>query len=247
VVDTTSYGSYYCNGFEIHPSASFNTTGPIHINGKVTIAGTYTATMNGNNANRIYGKGELTVLPTGTALFGNQASVSGITDLLVYDGGVLTVDGGTLYIDDQLHIYNGGTLNMPDGELWVHKFGYGTSLASFNPANFFVEAGAQGGISGGTLRICGRTSFYGFYSMTILEPTFDFSGTATVKFEHGTYGTHYDASINTADGVTLRNLVIDKPGNSVYVTGNLSVSGSLDVQPNSTFNIEDSNTLTVGQ
>lgn len=246
VVDTTSYGSYYCNGLEIQPSASLNTTGPLHINGKMTLGGTYTATMNGNNANRIYGKGELTILPTGSALFGNQTSVSGITDLLVYDGGVLNVDGGTLHIDDQLHVYSGGTLNMTDGELWVHKFGYGTNYSSFNPANFYVEAGAQGGISGGALRICGRTSFYGLYSMTILEPTFDFSGTATVKFEHGTYGTHYDASINAVDGVILKNLIIDKPGNTVKVTTDLTVSGSLNVQPNSTLEVEDGNTLTVG-
>lgn len=242
----TAYGTFRCNGLEIRQSATLNTNSPVFIKGNMVVAGTYTATMNGNNANRICDGGYLNIKPAGTAVFGNQTTLWGLTDLLVYGGGELVIDSGTLHIDDQLHIYSGGSLNMTGGELWVHKFGYGTSYASSNPASLYIEPGAQGSISGGILRICGKTSPYGLYSMTILEPAFSFSVPAVVRFQHGVYDTHYDASINNATGVVLPDLVIDKTGNSVFVNGDLSVAGTLQVEPGSALNIQPGSTMEVG-
>jgi hypothetical protein len=202
--------------------------------------------MNANNGNRIYNGGSLIITATGSMTLGNQTTLWGFTDLDVYDGGLLSLDGGTLHIDDQLHIYSGATFNMTAGELFVHEFGQGTVYFASNPANFYIEAGANGGISGGTLRICGRETNSGLHALNIQEPNFDFSGNSTISFEHGDYATHFDCGINLVDGVEINNLIINKPGNTVFINSNATINGDVTIEAGSTLEIESGRPITVG-
>jgi len=177
---------------------------------------------------------------------GNQSSGTGETDLVVYSGGILNIEGGILEVDDQVHVLSGGTFNMTGGELYVHKYGNGTSLSYYYPGNFYIESGALGEISGGSLKICGRESVNNYHAFTILEPTFDFTGNSTVHFQHGVSASHFNSGIYVVDGVVFQNIVIDKPGNTVFVMSNLDIENGLTIETGSTLEIESGNQITVG-
>ncbi len=235
-----------CHRLEINQGASMSTTNVLYVQGEMLVHGSYISTRNGSNTQRIYNGGLLTITSTGSVKLGNQSSGFGITDLVIYNGGTLSLEGGILEVDDHVQVRSGGGLNMTGGELFVHKYGNGSYFSSFYPANFYVESGAQGSISGGTLKICGKESEDDYHAFTILEPTFDFTGTSVVQFQHGVSTTHYDASIYAVDGVTFQNLVIDKPGNTVFVESNLDIENDLNIETGSTLEIETGNQITVG-
>jgi len=241
-IDTTT-GVHHCKSLNIMHNASLGSNKKLHINGKMIVSGTYTATVDLNINHKVFSKGTLKIEAGGIMTIGNQTSGSGTADLKIFEGGILDINGGSLHIDDQLSILTGATFNMSDGELFVHKYGDGSSYAPLQPGNFYISNGVSGGISGGTVRICGRESLNGFHAFTILEADFDFSGTATISFEHGSNPVHYDAGMYLASGVSLQNLNINKTSNRVYLKSDVQLDGNLNVLQGAEIQIESGNTL----
>ncbi len=240
------FSTIKCQRLDISAGASLSHTDRFNIYGEMRIEGNYISTSNLEYVFRIYSGGLVTIPSSGTVTLGDQTSGTGISDLIIYGGGILNLFGGTLEIDDQLRVRSGGTFNMTDGELFVHKYGEGSVFSSSFTGNLVLESGALGGVSGGTLKICGKESVGDYHAFNILEPTFDFTGTSTISFQHGVSATHYNSGIYAVDGVTFQNLVIDKPGNTIFVTSNLEVEGSLNIKTNSTLEIKSGNQITIG-
>lgn len=236
-----------CNRLEVNPGASLSHSSSLYVEGEMKVAGNYTNTLNTDYSQRIQNGGVLTVTPTGYVKMGNQTSGTGRTDLMINNGGTLNIEGGTLEVDDQIRLLNGGILNMSSGELFVHKYGAGSAMTVTRSAKFYVESGALGEISGGILKICGLESVSGNHALYIEEPGFVFSGDATISFQNGVNPTHFDSGIYTAAGVTLQNLTINKPGNTVSVYNNLEVEQEVHIEANSSLKVEPGFQLTVGQ
>jgi hypothetical protein len=235
---------------DILEGASFDHTRWLFVNGILNIAGSYTATVVSNNQHRIYKRGELNISSTGSMIIGNQTPPSMGADMVIYDGGVVTMEGGYLGIDDKLWLQAGGTLSMTSGEIFVNTLGTGSGISSFNPGFFYVEAGALGGISGGVFRICGNDNpnppYIPPYSMVINEPDFDFSGTSTLCIQHGGFGTEYNTGLELVDGVEFQNVIINKAHRTVIFRGNTTIHGDLIIEPDCTLEIESGFTINVG-
>jgi len=248
-VDTVK-GAIQCNALNLLNGSTFEHSDALYINGNMSVAGSYTATINGINSHQICKHGKLSIPATGNMIIGNQTTDPAMADMVIYDGGEVSIDGGTLTIDDKLWLQAGGSLAMTAGELFVHKYGIGSAMMSLNPGFFYVEAGALGGISGGNFRICGYDND-GFprippYSMVINEPGFDFTGTSTIYVQHGDNAGHHNTGISVVDGVRFQNMVINKAFRSVFIRGNLAIDGALTLEANSNLEIEPGYTVTVG-
>lgn len=244
---SAAYGSIICRRLEVGQGGFFNHSGSLDVNGELVVSGTYVCTINSDNSQRINAGGEMRLMSTGHVKLGNQSSGSGVTDLKVNNGGALVIIGGTFEIDDKLLVYSGGSLDLDGGTLKIHKFGEGTPLNSDNPGDFWIENGAHGSVRYSTIEICGRESDGNYHSLTIDEPSFEFKLNSTVKFTHGISGNHYNCGISVTDGVPLQHLEIDKPGTEVTVESNLTVEQTFTVTPGSVLKLSSGNTIVIGE
>jgi hypothetical protein len=246
----TSWGLVKCRSLDIEDGASLNHYSSLFVNGTMNVAGAYTGTLSVNNSHEIYGNGQLSIRSSGSVIIGNQSSAPAISDMVIYDGGVVWVDGGYLEIDDKLWIKSGGSLTMTAGEISVHKYGTGSAITSLNPGFFYVEAGALGQISGGTFRLCGYDNdsppYIPPYSFVINEPAFDFSGTSTLHIQHGDDPDQHNMSIYAVDGVSFQNIIIDKSNSTVFFRSNVDIKGNLTIEANSTLELESGTNVSVG-
>ena len=248
-IDTSS-GWVQCRSLDIEDGASLNHSSSLFVNGPMNVAGAYTGTLSINNSHEILGGGQLSILSSGSVIIGNQSIAPAISDMVIFDGGVVWVDGGYLEIDDKLWIKSGGSLTMTAGEISVHNYGTGSAITSLNPGYFYVEAGSLGQISGGTFRLCGYDNdsppHNPPYSFVINEPDFDFSGTSTLHIQHGDDPNHHNMSLYAVDGVSFQNIIIDKSNRTVFFRSDVDIKGSLTIETNSALELESGSTVSVG-
>lgn len=241
------FGNTRCHGLMIEPGASLDHSGYLFIKGEMRVEGNYINTFNNARSQIIFTNGLLHILATGVVKLGNQSSGTGLVDLVINNEGTLYVEGGTIEIDDQLHIGTGGTFNMTAGEVFIHKHGEGSTLSSDNPYNFWVKVGAMGELSGGTVYVSGRETVGDFGAVLISEDDFLFNGTNTLVFQNGDNPVHFDPAIYFPNGGSLQNMTINKPGNTVFIKTNLDVKGELKVQSGSSLEVENGCQVSVGQ
>jgi hypothetical protein len=238
-------GSYSCKNLLILAGGSIHNSGELSLSGEMNVSGVYIATNNTDNTQNIYASGILLVDSAGMVKLGNQTSGDGYCDLVIHGGGTLIVHKGTLDIDDQLNVNAGGTFNMTKGTVFVNKFGKGSDYDITNPGAFYIAPGASGIISGGIIKVCGKTTTDTLTAINIGSPGFDFTGTSTLEMVHGDNPVHYDADIKTVPGATLQNLVINKTDKTVRITSDVSVNGKIVITPQSTLRVMPGNTVTV--
>ncbi len=135
---------------------------------------------------------------------------------------------------------------MSSGELFAGKYGLGSPFAPYAPSVFTIRLGASSGITGGDLKVCGHTP--GIYTggVFIEEPGFHISDSATLIFLNGDLGTHYNTAMSIADGVRIQNLIINKPGNTIFLRSNLHIIEDIIIEAGATFEAETGHTVTVG-
>ncbi|MFC1733881.1 S8 family serine peptidase, partial [candidate division KSB1 bacterium] len=238
----TSAGTYDCQSLTIQNGGSLEINDALTVTNSMTVDGEYTCTNSGSNSQQIGSGGSLTVSSNGVMKLGNQTSGNAYTDLVV-NGGTLTITGGTLEIDDQFNLLS-GTFNMSSGTLFAHKFGNGSTYGGSYYGAFYVAAsGTSGSITGGIVKVCGKTGS-GLYAVNILSSGFSFSG-GTLELLHGDYGTHYDAYINTHADVDLYNVIINKTDNTVYSQSNLDINGDFTMQPETYFTVSTGTTVDI--
>ncbi len=228
-------GTFRCRNMIIEEGAQVSSMGNTEIAGLFSVVGQYVATSNAINSQIILESGHLAIEPYGLVRLGNQSSGPAICDLRVSNGGQLTVNGGALEIDDQLILQSGSTFTMTGGTVFVHRFGEGSQPDPLNPGAFYVQEGVSGSISGGLLKVCGKTSDPPYASVFINEPSFEFTGSGTLMFTTGISSNGYDADIVTAPGVGLNHLLIDKPGNTIAIRSNLVIGGVLMIYNGSAY------------
>jgi hypothetical protein len=241
----TLIGTIQCHGLDILQGGALYSAERLFINGHMNIYGNYISTINKNISQKVCENGTLNIFETATVKLGNMSSSPGRADLVIQSGGTFNMLGGTLEIDDQFMVESGATFLMTGGEVFTHKYGDGTPFNAFNRGNFYVESGAFGQVNGGILKICGRPSENGFHAFNILEPGFDFTGTSTIRFIHGDNPVHYDATINTVDGVKIKNLEVLKEGKTVFIGSNLTIIGAVNIKSTSVLQIESGNTVSI--
>ena len=242
-------GDYNCYSLDISIGVTVTNTEEFYVFGEMKVDGTYTSTNNTSYPHLIYAGGCLTINAAGTVTIGN--TVNGEADLRIghntSSGGSLHNIGGELYVDDQIYLYSNASVITGSGSvIFAGKGGGGSAYSADQPATLYVEDGALGNIMNITIKVCGKET-EGYYSVNILSPDFDLSSTATLEICHGDYATHYNANVNIVDGVSLGNFIVNKPGNSVTVESNLTISGILEVSPNAVLVVETGNTISIGQ
>jgi hypothetical protein len=238
-------GTLQCNSLVIAQNAQVTTTSGFNIYGNMNVYGKYTSTVNTDDSQVIFSGGNLTIGQTGMMILGNQTSGTGINDLLIYSGGQLNVEGGALYIDDQLNLASGGTFNMTDGSVFIHKYGIGSSYSSSYPGSFFVESGALGTISGGNLKVDGKATSGSYSAVNLLSSSFDFTAGGTLEITDGANASWDETEIRTVSGAYLGNLIIDKPFRVISFGTDAQLLGDITIRPYSTLKIGSGLNVTV--
>jgi hypothetical protein len=228
--------AHHCRSLEIAEGAQISSSNAaLSVYGRMVVSGDYTATNNTNLAQNIFSGGSLQILDDGIVRFGNQSTGSGLSDLTVLAGGTLEISGGVLEIDDQLNI--AGTFNMSGGYVFAHKYGDGSPVTAIS-GPFVVSPGASGNVSGGIIRVCGKDG--GSQAAIALNDTdFSFTGPSALMVSNGISAIRSDATMKTAGGMQLRNLVISKPGYQVKIASDLVINGLLSVAQNASLMITD--------
>jgi hypothetical protein len=239
-------GQIHCRGLHIQNGAVFNTASTLNVKGQMCINGNYINTTDNSLSQQINSGGILTVNTTGLMRLGNQSSGQARTDLQVNNGGVLTIDGGTLEIDDQLHVNAGGELNVTCGIVFVHKHGWGDDYTSSQPGAIVIQNGTKASITGGTIKVCGRQSVGKYHAITIYDPGFQASGSNTLEIVHGDHTTPYDCGIYAIDNAIFQNIKINKPGSTVSLNSDINIQGTLIIEDGSKLNIKDGAEVVVG-
>jgi hypothetical protein len=238
-------GAYNAKRLDIADGASVTNTGALYAYGVVNISGNYVANNSGSNTQRAYSGGEIIVNPTGVVRFGNQTSGTGLCDLQVNSGGSFKLLGGTVDVDDQLNIMGGGNFTMTDGILFIHRFGNGSAYSVSYPGSFYVESGASGSVSGGTLKVAGKATVGSYTSVSLNSPSFSFSGNAYLEFTDGVMINSDDVDLKTASGGILQNLTIDRPQRIVSIISNTVINGEISIEPESWLTISPGSSVTV--
>jgi hypothetical protein len=238
-------GTLQCKSLVITENAQVMTTSGFNIYGNMNVYGKYTSTVNTDESQVIFDGGNLTIGQTGMMILGNQVTGTGTNDLLIDDGGQLNVGGGALYIDDQLNLTNGGTFNMTDGSVFIHKYGIGSSYSSSFPGSFWVESGALGTISGGNLKVDGKATSGSYSAVNLLSPSFDFTAGGTLEITDGANATWDETEIRTVSGAYLGNLIVDKPLRVVSFGTDALLLGNIELKPYSTLKIGSGLNVTV--
>jgi len=240
-INSTSQ-THHCRSLEIQEGAQISTiNAALSVNGRMVVAGDYTATNNINLAQNILSGGSLQILDDGIVHFGNQSTGSGLSDLSVLSGGTLEIDGGVLEVDDQLNI--GGTFNMSSGYVFAHKYGAGSSITAIS-GPFVVSPGASGNISGGIVRVCGKDGG-AQPAIALNDPDLDFTGSSILLVTNGISATRSDVTMKTANGAELRNLVISKPGYNVKLSSDMVINGQVSTLEDASLMVLDGNTVLV--
>jgi hypothetical protein len=239
-------GTYRCKGILIQGTARLTNLGPLSVYGNFNVYGEYTATNNQDTSQIIGYGGKLTLGTGGLISIGNQSSSSGLCDLLVKNGGELAVDGGSLYIDDQLNIRSGGTMDMSDGIIFAHYYGQGSDYSSSSPGSFYISPGASGTVAGGMVKVNGKTSNGSFSAVAIYSPSFDFSGTGKLKLTDGNHASYDVAEIRTIAGADLNRMTVDKPFRTVKIGTNANILGDVIIMPESKLEIGTGKTVMIG-
>jgi len=194
---------------------------------------------------RIIGGGKVTVYPTGSFLVGNQLTGPAISDLFIYTGGELFLNGGGIAIDDQLQVFIGGALNMDAGQLFVHKFGEGSALGDYpNKSPFYIASGAGGEISGGTISVVGKPTSSGYPGIYIGDAGLNFSGNNLLVIRQGVSANVFDCSISAVPGVLINRIRISDSKRFVIESG-LNIRDNMEVKPGSEVSILSGNTLKI--
>lgn len=230
---------------DIMSGATITTQDLVYIAGELNVWGTFNSESSSDRLVRIYNGGSVKIDSSGSMLIGKQTSGPAITDLAVYSGGSLFIKDGTLEIDDQLNILNGGKLEMEDGLLYTHKYGEGSNLDGyFNLAPLYIAAGATGGIYGGQLKVSGRLYTYG-PAIQLMEPAFVFGDNSILIVKPGDIPNQHDCELETVNGVSLGGLKIEN-GKKLILKSDLTVRTSLEVQEGAELEVEGWNELTIG-
>ncbi|MCX6249982.1 MAG: hypothetical protein NTX61_04440 [Bacteroidetes bacterium] len=230
-------GAYNAKRLDIADGASVTNTGALYAYGVVNISGSYVANNSSSNTQRIYSGGEIIVNSTGNVRFGNQSSGTGYCDLLVNSGGNFELYGGVVDVDDQVNVMNGGTFTMTDGLLFIHRFGNGSAYSSSYPGSLYVDAGASGTVSGGTVKMAGKATVGSYTSVNVNSSSFSFTGSSVLHFTDGVTISSDDVDLKTASGGILQNLVIDRPERIVSIISNTVINGDVTIEPESTLKI----------
>jgi len=154
---------------------------------------------------------------------------------------------GVLEIDDQLNVLRGGKLEMEGGELFAHKFGEGSPIGDTwsDKSPLYIEMGASGSVSGGSIMITGKPSATALSAIQIDEPTFTFTGNSVLEVRSGVSTNLYSCGISTASGVSLNKLRV-KDGKKLIINSDVVISSDLEVQAGSELEILGGNNLSVG-
>jgi hypothetical protein len=238
-------GGYTCRNLDILSGGSIITTGGLSVNGNMIVKGNYTAINNTDGAQVINNGGRIELDSTANVKFGNQESGQGLSDLIINEGGNLTIHGGNLEIDDQFNLYSGGTFAMSGGTLFTHKFGLGSEYDSNNPGAFYVATGALGNVADGIVKACGRSTNGLYSAIKINSPEFTFSGTSTLEITRGISSANEDMDIICVTGAGLMNLVINKPNATVSLASDATIDGKIIIYPQSTLKINPGVVVTV--
>jgi len=87
----------------------------------------------------------------------------------------------------------------------------------------------------------------GFHSLSILEPTIVFSDSVDIIFTHGVSAIHSNTGIFAAPGLSLQNLSIDKPGNTIFMESDLLIRKVFKVNHSSAVEVKSGYNVTVGE
>ena len=63
---------------------------------------------------------------------------------------------------------------------------------------------------------------------------------------NGVLGTHYNTGMSCVDGVKIQNLIINKPGNTIFIRSNLHVIEDIIIETGATLEVETGNTINNG-
>lgn len=240
-----STGTYKCKSLFIEPGAQITNTGALNIGGQMIVAGTYIATNNSTNSQNVFSGGTLALLPMGVIRLGNQSTGPAYCDLKINNGGTLSISGGILEVDDQLNLMNGGTFNMTGGYVFIHMFGEGSAYSASAPGTFYVQSTAAGTVSGGIIRVAGKTTSGSYSSVSVNSPSFGFTGDAALLMTNGISETRYDTEIRTVSGANLQHLLINKPEKTVSIATDATINGKVKIYPDSRLQINTGVTVTV--
>ncbi|MCX6249402.1 MAG: hypothetical protein NTX61_01495 [Bacteroidetes bacterium] len=238
-------GSYKCKSLLIRDGASLTNTMGLSVYGDFSVYGQYIANNNADNSQVISNGGIIHLFSGAVMNIGNQSTTQGYCDLRVNNGGTLQMDGGILVIDDQMNVVNGGTLNMTGGILFSHWYGLGAAYSSSYPGAFYVASGASGSISGGIVKVNGKTSLSNYGSVCIYSPTFSFSGTSALDITDGVNIFSDEVELRTVTGGNFNNLLVDKPDRIVTIGSNATFTGNITINPGSTLKVSPGKNVTV--
>ena len=245
LVVNSSGGIYHAQRLDILDGASVTNTGTLSIFGSMNVSGMYVANNANSASQNIQSGGNLTINGTGNVRIGNQSTGSGFCDLVVNSGGTLNVSGGFLDIDDQLNIQSGGTFNMTSGMVFAHRYGLGSLYSSSNPGSFYVASGSSGSISGGIIKVAGKTTLSSYTAVSINSSGFDFSGASSLVFTDGVNITGDNVEYRTVSGALLQNLEVDRPDRIVTIGSNAAINGNITIGPASTLKITGGKIVTI--
>jgi hypothetical protein len=124
-------------------------------------------------------------------------------------------------------------------------YGEGSNYGSSYPATFYIQSGASGTISGGVIRVCGKTTSGSYCAVSLNSATFDFTGDASLLMTNGISETKYDTEIRTVSGADLKHLLINKPDKTVSISTNAMINGKVKIYPDSKLQINQGVTVTV--
>ena len=237
--------TYKCKGLMIKSGAKVTNTGSLSALGIMIVLGEYTADNNTDRSQVVGDGGNLTLFPGGLVNLGNQSSTTGVCDLMVTNGGTVSLTGGSLYVDDQVNILEGGSITMTDGILFAHRYGIGSAYSSSSPGAFYIASGASGNISGGLVKVNGKSSDGVFSAVGIHSAGFAFSGTSVLKITDGLHADYSVSEIRTVAGANLNNLAIDKPFRTVRIGTDATLLGNLIITPASALETGTGTMITV--
>lgn len=238
-------GTFQCRNLLIQDGAMLTNSSSLDVYETMTVEGLYIGNSSSDGNHQIHDGGRLVVASTGNARLGNQPVAPGTCDLLIRDGGLLSVTGGFLDIDDQLNIDPGGTFNMTSGSVFIHKYGIGSDYSVSFPGSLFVDLTANGNISGGTVKVNGKATAGNFCAVNILSEDFRFTGNAKLEITDGIYATWDETEIRLGEGVWLNDLIVNKPLRVVKIGSDAFLSGDVTIQPGAILSIANGNSVTV--
>lgn len=240
--------AYRCKSIDIQTNGRINSQDSLWVNGTFNISGLYfhnDLALSGTH--QVNSGGSITVNSGGSMFIGDYGDIPNSKQDLVINSGGSYSNAGYCNINDCLIVKSGGSFNMSGTWAYLSIMGWEASYNATYPATFYVEAGASGGVTGGELKVQGNEQS-GYYTIHILEPTFDFTGTSqlTMYNESDQSPPLGNQSMYFVDGVDIYDLKISNLGNVTTIESNLTISNDFTVENPSCVTIASGNTVTVG-